>query len=47
LGIERCGKRNASNSGSENWTGIGVVAGVGAVVLIMHGPRGKKRDMYL
>jgi hypothetical protein len=27
LGIERCGKRNAVNSVSESWTGIGVVAG--------------------
>jgi hypothetical protein len=35
LGIERCGKRNVSNSGAERWTGIGGVAGVGAVVLIM------------
>jgi hypothetical protein len=35
LGIERCGKINASNSGAESWTGIGVVAGFGAVVLIM------------
>jgi hypothetical protein len=35
LGIERCGKRNASNSGSESCTGIGVVTGFGAVVLIM------------
>jgi hypothetical protein len=38
LGIERCGKINASKSGSENWTGIGVVAGFGAVVLIMQWP---------
>ena len=35
LGMERCGKINAVNSGSESWTGIGVVAGFGAVVLIM------------
>ncbi len=27
LGIERCGKINGLNSGSETWTGIGVVAG--------------------
>ncbi len=27
LGRERCGKINAVNSGSESWTGIGVVAG--------------------
>jgi hypothetical protein len=47
LGIERCGKINAANSGSESWTGIGVVAGVGAVVLIMQWPPGKKRDVIL
>jgi hypothetical protein len=35
LGIERCGKINASNSGAESWTGIGVVTGFGAVVLIV------------
>ena len=35
LGMERWGKINAVNSGSESWTGIGVVAGFGAVVLIM------------
>jgi hypothetical protein len=34
LGIERCGKINALNSGSESWTGIGVVAGFAVVVLI-------------
>src|SRR5712691_6418199 len=36
--MERCGKINASNSGAESWTGIGVVAGCGAVVLIMQWP---------
>src|SRR5215470_5776036 len=36
--MERCGKRNASNSGAESWTGIGVVASCGAVVLIMQWP---------
>src|SRR4029434_7587831 len=36
--MERCGKINVSNSGSESWTGIGVVAGFGAVVLIMQWP---------
>jgi hypothetical protein len=46
LGIERCGKINAVNSGSESWTGIGVVAGVGAVVLIMQWPREKKREVH-
>jgi hypothetical protein len=45
LGIERCGKINASNSGSESWTGIGVVAGFGAVVLIRQWPHGKKGDV--
>jgi hypothetical protein len=47
LGIERCGKINASNSGSESWTGIGVVAGLGAVVLIMQGPNVRKGDVNL
>ncbi len=27
LGLERCGKIHGLNSGSETWTGIGVVAG--------------------
>jgi hypothetical protein len=31
---ERCGKINAVNSGSESWTGIGVVTGFAAVMLI-------------
>jgi hypothetical protein len=35
LGIERCGKINAVNAGAESWTGIGVVAGCGATVLMM------------
>jgi hypothetical protein len=35
LGIERCGKINASNSDAESWTGIGVVAGCCAGVLIV------------
>src|ERR1700756_4190441 len=42
--MERCGKRNASNSGSESWTGIGVVAGCGAVVLIMQWPYRRNND---
>src|SRR4029453_18588796 len=46
LGIERCGKRNVSNSGAESWTGIGVVAGIGAVVRIMQWPHGKKKDVH-
>jgi hypothetical protein len=45
LGIERCGKINASNSGSESWTGISVVAGFGAVVLIRQGPHGKQGNV--
>jgi hypothetical protein len=36
--MERCGKIKAVNSGAERWTGIGVVAGVGAGVLIMQWP---------
>jgi len=43
-GIERCGKIKASNSGSESWTGIGVVAGFGAVVLIVEEPHVNKGD---
>jgi hypothetical protein len=45
LGIERCGKINASNSGSESWTGIGVVAGFGAVVLIVQLPHGRNGEV--
>jgi hypothetical protein len=33
--MERCGKINAVNSVSDSCTGIGVVAGLSAVVLIM------------
>jgi hypothetical protein len=33
--MERCGKIKAVNSLSASWTGIGVVAGLSAVVLIM------------
>jgi hypothetical protein len=43
--MERCGKINASNSGSESWTGIGVGAGFGAVVLIMQWPYGRNGDV--
>jgi hypothetical protein len=32
------------NSGSESWTGIGVVAGFCAVVLIMQGPHVRNGD---
>jgi hypothetical protein len=41
FGIERCGKINAVNSGSESWTGIGVVAGFAAIMLITQGPHVK------
>jgi hypothetical protein len=44
LGIKRCGKINTSNSGAESWTGIGVVAGFWAVVLIMEGPHARNLD---
>src|SRR5438093_11540818 len=43
--MERCGKRNASNSGTESWTGIGVVAGFGAVVLIMQWPHRRNGEV--
>jgi hypothetical protein len=46
LGIVRCGKINAVNSVSESWTGIGVVASFGAVVLMMYGPHVKKVDSH-
>jgi hypothetical protein len=46
LGIERCGKINASNSGSESWTGIGVVTGFGAVVLMIEWPHMKQGDAH-
>jgi hypothetical protein len=42
LGIEKWGKINASNSGSDNCTGIGVVTDCGAVVLIRHGLMGSR-----
>jgi hypothetical protein len=37
---------NASNSGAESWTGIGVVAGFWAVGLIRQGPHGKKSNVH-
>jgi hypothetical protein len=46
FGIERCGKINASNSGAESWTGIGVVADFGAVVLMMQWPHMKHGDAH-
>src|SRR5882724_3824029 len=36
--MERYGKINAMNSGSESWTGIGVVAGCAVVMLITQRP---------
>src|SRR5262249_26282171 len=43
--MERCGKMNASNSSAESWTGIGVVAGCAAVMLITQGPLVKNMDV--
>src|SRR5437879_3521531 len=43
--MERCGKINASNSGSESWTGIGVVAGFCTVVLIMQWPHRRNGEV--
>ena len=37
---------NASNSGLESWTGIGVVAGCAAVWLITQGPHEKDIAVY-
>jgi hypothetical protein len=37
----------ASNSGSESWTGIGVVAGCCAVVLIVQWPHGRNGKVSL
>src|SRR5574341_2052299 len=45
VGIERCGKIHASHSGAESWTGIGVVAGCGAVVLIRQWPHGRHGEV--
>jgi hypothetical protein len=42
--MERCGKINAVNSFSDNCTGIGVVAGFGAVVLMRQWPHIKPGD---
>src|SRR5215211_7225527 len=39
--MERCGKINAVNSLSDSCTGIGVVAGFAAVMLITQGPHVK------
>jgi hypothetical protein len=43
-GIARCGTIHPSNAGSESWTGIGVVAGVGAVILLRQGPHTRHVD---
>jgi hypothetical protein len=43
--MERCGKSNAVYSGSESWTGIGVVAGFGADVRILQGSPEKRIDV--
>jgi hypothetical protein len=43
--MERCGKINAVNSDSESWTGIGVVADFGTVVLMVQWPHGMKNDV--
>src|SRR6266446_10686352 len=43
--MERCGKINASNSGADSWTGIGVVAGFCTVVLIMQWPHRRKGEV--
>src|SRR6266446_6433377 len=42
--MERCGKINAVNSVAESWTGIGVVTGFGASVLIRQRPHVKRVD---
>src|SRR6266516_2630303 len=43
--MERCGKINASNSGADSWTGIGVVAGFCIVVLIMQWPHRRNGEV--
>src|SRR5215475_3643062 len=46
LGIERCGKINSANSCSDNCTGIGVISGFLAVVVMICGPHVKKVDSH-
>ena len=46
MGIERCGQINSVNSGSDNCTGIGVISGFLAVVLIICGPHVEKVDLH-
>src|SRR5215472_7295574 len=43
--MERCGKRNASNSGADSWTGIGGVAGFCTVVLIVQWPHRRNGEV--
>jgi hypothetical protein len=42
--MERCGKINAVNSLSDSCTGIGVVAGFSAMILILEGPHVRNID---
>ena len=41
VGLARCGKIQASNSGADHGPGRGVVAGFGALVRIRQWPHGK------
>src|SRR5262252_3999198 len=43
--MERCGKINTSNSGSDSWTGIGVVVGFCTVVLIRQWPHRRNGEV--
>jgi hypothetical protein len=43
-GIARCGKIHPSHSGAESCTGIDVVAGFGAVILLRQGPHTRHVD---
>jgi hypothetical protein len=44
-GVNENLRQNPSNSGAESWTGIGVVAGLGAVVLIVQSPHGRNGEV--
>jgi hypothetical protein len=44
--MERYGKINSLNSDSDNCTGMGVISGFLAVVLMMYGPHVKKVDSH-
>jgi hypothetical protein len=46
LGIERCGKIKSVNLSSDDCTGIGVMSGFLAVVLMMCGPHVKAVDSH-